>query len=254
MQAEVDAVNEANGASEEARTAQVIEAKRARWRRQTAALAEEKRGRVEAEAAAVAATRSRCADLERQIMEADVSSCYAQPDPGTARQRACLCARQAGARRARLRPRPFESASGGDRRGPRLQLGDGSTRAYGRRVPFDKVFGPASKQETFSRRCPCACRRAGRVQGVPVLVRPNRLGQDAHHARRGRGSGGGHHPQSGAQGSWAPRRASVKLRGTRWSASYVEIYVEQIRDLLKPGADHDEKLSIAVAPAGGARR
>ena len=69
MQAEVDAVNEANGASEEARTAQVIEAKR-EMEETRAALAEEKR-RVEAEAAAVAATRSRCADLERQIMEAD---------------------------------------------------------------------------------------------------------------------------------------------------------------------------------------
>ena len=33
--------------------------------------------------------------------------------------------------------------------------------------------------------------------------------------------------------------------------SFLEIYNEQIRDLLKPGADHDEKLSIAVAPAGG---
>ena len=31
----------------------------------------------------------------------------------------------------------------------------------------------------------------------------------------------------------------------------MEIYNEQIRDLLRPGADHDEKHAIATAPVGG---
>jgi kinesin family protein C1 len=34
-------------------------------------------------------------------------------------------------------------------------------------------------------------------------------------------------------------------------ASYVEIYNEQVRDLLKPGADHDEKHKIVSATGGG---
>ena len=250
MQAEVDAVNEANGASEEARTAQVIEAKR-EMEETRAALAEEKR-RVEAEAAAVAATRSRCADLERQIMEADevrrAMHNQIQELRGNvrvfARARPALGARASGPAVSKA---PLAvTAVDRDAISVTDRLGDAAV------FTFDKVFGPASKQEEVFEEVSQLVQSA--LDGYKVcLFSYGQTGSGKTHTMLGAGAG----PEAGiiprAVRKVLDQAAALRAKGYAYTmeASYVEIYNEQIRDLLKPGADHDEKLSIAVAPAGG---
>tara|TARA_B110000503_G_scaffold83068_1_gene126761 strand:- start:1159 stop:1557 length:399 start_codon:yes stop_codon:yes gene_type:complete len=69
MRVELETLNEARGASDDKRTAQLVEAKREMEITRQALLDE--KARVEAEAHAVAETTARCASLEQQLVEAD---------------------------------------------------------------------------------------------------------------------------------------------------------------------------------------
>ena len=244
-------MNEANGASEEARTAQVVEAKR-EMEQTRAALAEEKR-RVESEAAAVAATRSKCADLERQLMEAEevrrAMHNQIQELRGNvrvfARARPALGARASGPAMHGSAP-PAVTVVDRDAVSVTDRLGDAAV------FNFDRVFGPESTQGEVFEEVSQLVQSA--LDGYKVcLFSYGQTGSGKTHTMLGSGAG--------AEAGIIPRAvrkvlehaAELEKKGYayRMEASYVEIYNEQIRDLLKPGADHDEKLSIAVAPAGG---
>ena len=158
-------------------------------------------------------------------------------------------ARQAGARRAPPAP-PFRGASGGDRRGPRRHLGDGrpATPSDHFRQGVRPRVGRAEVFEEVSQLVQSA------LDGYKVrLFSYGQTGSGKTHTMLGAGAG----PEAGiiprAVRKVLDQAAALRAKGYAYTmeASYVEIYNEQIRDLLKPGADHDEKLSIAVAPAGG---
>ena len=251
MQAEVDAVAAANGASEEARTAQVIEAKR-EIELTRAALAEEKR-RVEAESTAVASVRAKCAALERQLVEADelrrAMHNQIQELRGNvrvfARARPPLGARAVGPAAKNAAP-PAVTAVDRDAISVTDRLGDAAV------FTFDKVFGFEAKQEEIFEEVSQLVQSA--LDGYKVcLFSYGQTGSGKTHTMLGAGSG----PEAGiiprAVRKVLEQAETLRAKGYEYvmEASYVEIYNEQIRDLLKPGGDHDEKLSIAVNPAGG---
>jgi kinesin family protein C1 len=251
MQAEVDAVAAANGASEEARTAQVIEAKR-EIELTRAALAEEK-ARVEAESRAVASVRTKCAALERQLVEADelrrAMHNQIQELRGNvrvfARARPPLGARAVGPAATDAAP-PAVRAVDRDAISVTDRLGDAAV------FTFDKVFGFEAKQEEIFEEVSQLVQSA--LDGYKVcLFSYGQTGSGKTHTMLGAGAG----PEAGiiprAVKKVLEQAETLRAKGYEYvmEASYVEIYNEQIRDLLKPGADHDEKLSIAVNPAGG---
>jgi kinesin family protein C1 len=117
---------------------------------------------------------------------------------------------------------------------------------------FDKVFGFEAKQEEIFEEVSQLVQSA--LDGYKVcLFSYGQTGSGKTHTMLGAGAG----PEAGiiprAVKKVLEQAETLRAKGYEYvmEASYVEIYNEQIRDLLKPGADHDEKLSIAVNPAGG---
>ena len=106
---------------------------------------------------------------------------------------------------------------------------------------FDKVFGPASKQEEVFEEVSQLVQSA--LDGYKVcLFSYGQTGSGKTRAMLGAGAG----PEAGiiprAVRKVLDQAAALRAKGYAYTmeASYVEIYNEQIRDLLKPGADHDD--------------
>ena len=116
----------------------------------------------------------------------------------------------------------------------------------------DKVFGPDERGQSV---CVCVCVSCVCVSAcvcvcVCVCVRADVCGARARCSCVGDGEDRGIIP-SAVEGLEHAERLKKKGYEYVMEASYVEIYNEQIRDLLKPGADRDEKHAIATAPVGG---
>jgi|TARA_B110000977_G_scaffold160032_2_gene204222 kinesin family protein C1 len=117
---------------------------------------------------------------------------------------------------------------------------------------FDKVFGPESKQDEIFHEVSQLVQSA--LDGYKVcLFSYGQTGSGKTHTMLGAGEGDQRGIIPRAVQKVLEQAESLKSKGYSYTmeASYVEIYNEQIRDLLRPGADHDEKLTIAAAPAGG---
>ena len=159
--------------------------------------------------------QARVDELESQALDADDRAprdctTRSRSSAGTcASSRAMRPPRRRGRRRATVAAdgsRPWRRPGSGDR--PGLSP-----------VRFDRVFGRRDADGGLRGSLPARAERAGRVQGVPVLVRPDGLGEDAHHARRGRTARDArHHPSRGAKsardgGDVTRRRVRVRHGG-----------------------------------------
>ena len=250
LRAEVSALNEARGATEEKRTAQLVEAKKEMEITRQALL--EEKARVEAEAQAVAETEKRCQELEQQLIEADETRRAMHNQIQELRGNVRVF--------ARARPALGFQAQGASDSSKALavtaidrdaisvtdRLGDAAV------FNFDKVFGPSAKQEEIFEEVSQLVQSA--LDGYKVcLFSYGQTGSGKTHTMLGPGDGDERGIIPRAVQKVLEQAESLKQKGYSYemSASYVEIYNEQIRDLLRPGADHDEKLTIAVAPAGG---
>ena len=116
---------------------------------------------------------------------------------------------------------------------------------------FDKVFAASKQEEVFEEVSQLV---QSALDGYKVcLFSYGQTGSGKTFGQLGAGAG----PEAGiiprAVRKLLDQAASLRAKGYAYTIfSFVRgIYNEQIRDLLKPAADHDEKLSIAVAPAGG---
>ena len=243
LRAEVDALQSARGATEEARMAQLVAANKEieQTRRQLT----EEQARVAADASAFAAVEARVKDLEAQLLDADE----------TRRQLHNQIQELRGNVRvfARMRPpKPEEAAKSAtkvvDRDSMSVvdRVGDAAV------FSFDKVFGPSAGQEEIFEEVSQLVQSA--LDGYKVcLFSYGQTGSGKTHTMLGAGEGDGRGIIPRAVQKVLEQAEALKAKGYEYKmeASYVEIYNEQIRDLLRPGADHDEKHAIATAPVGG---
>ena len=122
------------------------------------------------------------------------------------------------------------------------------TRADGKEnaaFEFDRVFDPSSKQEEIFEEVSQLVQSA--LDGYKVcLFSYGQTGSGKTHTMLGEGNGDmqGIIPRSVAKIVEASEKNAHKGWKYTMHASYVEIYNEQVRDLLKPGSSHSDKHSI----------
>jgi kinesin family protein C1 len=118
---------------------------------------------------------------------------------------------------------------------------------------FDRVFGPSSTQGEVFHEVSQLVQSA--LDGYKVcLFSYGQTGSGKTHTMLGDQHDEetrGIIPRAVAKVVEASQANAKKGWKYRMCASYVEIYNEQVRDLLKAGADHDEKHKIVSAPEGG---
>jgi kinesin family protein C1 len=110
---------------------------------------------------------------------------------------------------------------------------------------FDRVFDPTSKQEEIFEEVSQLVQSA--LDGYKVcLFSYGQTGSGKTHTMLGDGNGDmrGIIPRSVAKIVEASEKNAHKGWSYTMHASYVEIYNEQVRDLLKPGSSHSDKHSI----------
>ena len=110
---------------------------------------------------------------------------------------------------------------------------------------FDRVFDPSAKQEEIFEEVSQLVQSA--LDGYKVcLFSYGQTGSGKTHTMLGDGNGDmrGIIPRSVAKIVEASQKNAHKGWSYTMHASYVEIYNEQVRDLLKPGSSHSDKHSI----------
>jgi kinesin family member C1 len=110
---------------------------------------------------------------------------------------------------------------------------------------FDRVFDPTAKQEEIFEEVSQLVQSA--LDGYKVcLFSYGQTGSGKTHTMLGEGNGDarGIIPRAVAKIVQASQQNAHKGWSYTMHASYVEIYNEQVRDLLRPGSDHSDKHSI----------
>ena len=248
LRAEIAAMQSALGATEEKRTEALVAANK-EVEAVTRRLAEAREAN-EAVSSAAEAARAKIADLEAELLEADETRralhnqiqelrgnvrvfARARPALNVASSRGGVgFSSDAG---AGVPPRPLavdaidrDSISVVDR------LGDAAV------FNFDKVFGPASRQEEVFEEVSSLVQSA--LDGYKVcLFSYGQTGSGKTHTMLGAGDGEDRGIIPRAVEKVLEHAERLKKKGYEYvmEASYVEIYNEQIRVLLQPGADHD---------------
>jgi kinesin family protein C1 len=241
LRSEVASMRAAQGQSEEKRNEMLVLANKEidNVRRQLA----EEQTRIAAEEAAIAATNDRVKELEDQLLDADETRRQLHNQIQELRGNVRVFARTrppAPGGACAVKTIDVESMSITDR------LGDDAV------FSFDKCFGPEARQEDIFEDVSQLVQSA--LDGYKVcLFSYGQTGSGKTHTMLGAGEGDqrGIIPRAVQKVLEHAEQLSKKGYEYTMEASYVEIYNEQVRDLLKPGADHDEKHKIVSAPEGG---
>jgi kinesin family protein C1 len=243
LRAEITALQASRGATEEARTEALVAAnKETEALRRTLA---EERSRATAEASAVAAVEARVEELERQLMDADdlrrAMHNQIQELRGNVRVFARMRPPKAGEEaHAAVKHVDKDSMSVVDR------LGDDQC------FSFDRAFGPDATQSDVFEEVSQLVQSA--LDGYKVcLFSYGQTGSGKTHTMLGAGDGDNAGIIPRAVQKVLETAENLKAKGYEYAmeASYVEIYNEQIRDLLRPGSYHSEKHAIVANPKGG---